>query len=275
MNAPWRLLAELDSAAVLATIVKVTGSAPREAGARLILRADRSFEGTLGGGSLEHQVLAEAGRMLDEAVPSLSRTFRLNPSSDQCCGGEVEVFLEVVGPAPRVILFGAGHVGQAVARALAPLPFRVTVVDSRPEFADPGRFPGGTDVRCGDPLELLGAIPSDAASTHALVFTHSHKQDLLLVSVLLGRPLRFLGLIGSRTKWSRFREALKSRGYSDADLARVTCPIGIGVGGKSAPEIAASVAAQLLAIRDGLTVTVSRLTDSEVPANSTEHARRD
>ena len=266
----WSRLAGLESPGVLATIVKVTGSAPREPGARLLLLPDGSFEGTLGGGSLEHEILAHARRMLEEGVPSLSRTYRLNPAADQCCGGEVEVFLERVGPAPRVILFGAGHVGQAVARALSPLPFRVTVVDSRPEFAAKERFPDGADVRCGDPLELLGAIPSDSSSTYAFVFTHSHKLDLLLLSVLLGRPLRFLGLIGSRSKWARFREALKSRGFSEADLSRVTSPIGIGVGGKSAPEIAVSVAAQLLAVQAGLTVEVRHLTDSETATSPAE-----
>jgi xanthine dehydrogenase accessory factor len=152
------------------------------------------------------------------------------------------------------VMFGAGHVGQAVARALEPLPFRVTVIDERPEFATRERFPAAHEVLAGDPIATLGGVTTSADSTYALVFTHSHKRDIEIVSVLLGRPLRYLGMIGSRTKWARFRAALLEHGVKEADLGRITSPIGIGVGGKEPEEIAVSVVAQLLAVRDGLRV---------------------
>ena len=258
MDPLWNSLARLDAPAVVATLVRVTGSAPAPPGARLALHENGRVEGTLGGGRLEHRVLAEARTLLAEDAPHAHRTYRLNPAEDQCCGGEVDVFFERVAPAPRVLLFGAGHVGQAVARALAPLPFRVSVLDARPEMVTRERFPDAHDLVCGPPLESLGAVSTSAQSTYALVFTHSHKLDIALISVLLGRPLRYLGLIGSRTKWSRFRAALLERGIAESDLARVRTPIGIGVGGKAPAEIAVSVAAELLAVRDGLVVRVQR-----------------
>ena len=265
----WKALAGLEEPAIVATIVRVRGSAPREAGARILIHRDGRILGTLGGGRLEHRVRAEAHSMLEEGAPSAHRTYRLNPSEDQCCGGEVEVFLERCSPGPRVLLFGAGHVGEAVARALAPLPFRVTVIDSRAEYMSADRFPEGTDLRCGDPVELLGAIRTSAEDTYALVFTHSHRLDLALVSLLVARPLRLLGIIGSATKLAGCRTALGSRGVSEADLGRITCPIGIGVGGKLPAEIAASVAAQLLAIRDGLTVEIRAREAADAAAAAT------
>ncbi len=264
MDFEWQRLAQLEQPAVIATVVRVAGSAPREPGARMLVFPDGRLEGTLGGGRLEQRVCAEARALLDEGRPHAFRTYRLNPSEDQCCGGEVDVFLERLAPAPRVLLFGAGHVGQAVARALAPLPFRVTVVDARAEYATRERFPEAHhDVVCAEPVEGLGRLSFIPEQTYALIFTHSHKLDLLLVSLLLARPLRYLGLIGSRTKWARFRSALLERGFSEADLARVTCPVGIGVGGKQPEEIAVSVVAQLLAVRDGLVVEAHKL--SELP----------
>ncbi|MBI5837470.1 MAG: xanthine dehydrogenase accessory protein XdhC [Candidatus Eisenbacteria bacterium] len=259
MDRIWNLLPRLEAPAVLATVVRVTGSAPRGPGSRMLVFAVGRIEGSLGGGRLELKVCAEARTLLAEGTPHVHRTYRLNPAEDQCCGGEVEVFMERIAPRPHVVMFGAGHVGQAVARALAPLPFRVTVIDDREEYAAPGRFPGGVEVICADPLTALGSLHTTAEASYALVFTHSHKLDIHIVSVLVARPLRYLGMIGSRTKWSRFRAALLERGVQEADLARITSPIGIGVGGKEPEEIAVSVVAQLLAVRDGLRVEVASL----------------
>ncbi len=255
MDAIFQTLPNLEVPAVLITLVKVTGSAPRDPGARLLALANGSFLGSLGGGRLEFRALAEARVLLQEGAGSLHRTWRLNPQEDQCCGGEVELFFERLAPSPRVVIFGAGHVARAVSRALESLPFRVTVVDERAEFAHPGHFGPNVQVRCGAPLEQLGAIPTDADSIYALIMTHSHRRDLEMLGALLGRPLRYLGLIGSATKWSRFRAALLGRGVSETELARVRCPIGIGVGSKLPEEIAVSVAAELLAVRDGLEVS--------------------
>jgi xanthine dehydrogenase accessory factor len=228
----------------------------------MLVLADGRIEGSLGGGNLEHKVCAEARSLLAEGAPHAHRTYRLNPSEDQCCGGEVDVFMERVAPGPHVVMFGAGHVGRAVAEALAPLPFRVTVIDERAEYATRERFPHAHQVTCSDPVQAIGALHTTAEATYALVFTHSHKRDIEIVSVLVGKPLRYLGMIGSRTKWARFRAALLERGVREADLGRITSPIGIGIGGKEPEEIAVSVVAQLLAVRDGLRVEVQ---PSEAP----------
>jgi xanthine dehydrogenase accessory factor len=276
MDSIWHHAARLETPAISATLVRVTGSAPREAGAKMLIGPAGLLEGTLGGGRLELQVLAEARAMLEGCTPQAHRTYRLNPAEDQCCGGEVDVFFERIAPHPQVVLLGAGHVSQAVARALEPLPFHVTVVDERPEFATRERYPGTARVQAGNPIEILGTIPTSADNSYALIFTHSHRQDLALLTLLVARPLRYLGLIGSRTKWARFRAALLSRGVSEAQLARVHCPIGIGVGGKAAAEIAVSVVAQLLAVRDGVTIvahTAAGLATSAPAAHTTDPAR--
>ncbi|HZV09640.1 MAG TPA: XdhC family protein, partial [Novosphingobium sp.] len=148
---------------------------------------------------------------------------------------------EMLGALPRpVLLFGAGHVGQALERALAPLPFALHWFDTRPEFARPGVAIAGEDT-------LIAAITQAAPEAALLILTHDHGLDYRLASAALARPQGaplFTGVIGSATKAARFRSRLGAQGLA---AARLTCPIGLaGIGGKAPAVIAASVAAQLL-----------------------------
>jgi xanthine dehydrogenase accessory factor len=141
-----------------------------------------------------------------------------------------------------VLLFGAGHVGQAVARALEPLPFRLAWYDTRPETS---RIPG---VVVGAPAELAAAAMGAGPDAHILVMTHDHNLDYALTSAALaGGAFGYLGLIGSDTKKARFLSRLRKDGFGDGTMARVTCPIGLPHLKNKAPEvIAVSVAADLL-----------------------------
>lgn len=218
---------------VLCTLVKVTGSAPQQIGARLWASAD-AFAGTLGGGELERRVLADARALLarDEAAPYL-REYTLCKEMNQCCGGRVEVFFE---PAPRrktVHLFGAGHVGRAVAAALEPLPLDVELVDARPEWSASPR----------DPLAYARERRWSGADA-ACIFTHSHDLDLELVKVLLPTAVGYLGLIGSEHKADVFLARCPE--LQDAWDAKMHCPIGLPLKSKDPAVIAVAVAAELL-----------------------------
>ncbi len=258
--------------AVLITVQRVQGSAPREEGAWMAVFADRVVN-TLGGGHLEFSAIQLARQWLDRAADSaattdaskatgFTRRFSLGPSLGQCCGGAVELsFQRLQGPleeelrarlhprATPVGLFGAGHVGQALVRVLSTLPFQVHWVDSRDEI-----FPSDVPrhVRCEHSDPVQAAVADLPPRSQVLVMSFNHAEDLDIVQACLQRQrqrddLPFIGLIGSRTKWATFNRRLRERGFSAQECAQVTCPIGLpGIPGKQPEVIAVAVAAQLL-----------------------------
>lgn len=267
-----RLLDHLDRApaagVVLVTVDRTQGSVPREEGTWMAVLADAVI-GTIGGGRLEFDAIAHARELLAGAAgaqPPAQRRYPLGPTLGQCCGGVVWLgFRHVPASDPSalreqltrdlmqrhapVALFGGGHVGTALVRALAPLPFAVTWIDSRDEIFPPD---APANVRCEHSDPVHAAVAELPAGSRVLIMSFSHAEDLDIVATCLRRQreradLAFIGLIGSRTKWATFRHRLSDRGFSDAELSRVTCPIGVkGVQGKEPEVIAVAVAAQLL-----------------------------
>ena len=257
------LMSHLETApAVLVEVASVRGSVPREPGAWMAVLAHGQL-GTVGGGHLEWQACERARAWLGGGRrPDQNETVALGPSLGQCCGGQVTLryrYLDAsdrdsLGPHLRarhmpVALFGGGHVGRAIVAALAPLPFDVHWIDSRDEVFPPG-LPPQVCAEHSDPVQA--AVPDLRAGSQVLIMSFSHAEDLDVVAACLLRQrqhadLPFVGLIGSRTKWATFRHRLEARGFSAAELAHVTCPIGLpGIAGKAPEVIAASVAAQLL-----------------------------
>jgi xanthine dehydrogenase accessory factor len=259
-----------DGRAALVTLVEVRGSSPRDAGARMAVRADGAFSGTVGGGALEWQALAEAQAVLASPDGPRHRLMdkALGPDLGQCCGGRVRLAIERLGPEdlPRieglaaaeaeeekaaalpVMLFGAGHVGRALILALAPLPVRVTWIDGR-QNAFPRHAPANVAaVESRDTARLIGSAPDGAA---ILAMTHSHALDLEIVAAALAeRRFAYVGVIGSATKRARFVTQLRQAGLADDLIDALVCPIGLRqIAGKEPAVIAASVAAQLLLVR--------------------------
>ena len=210
---------------------------------------------------LPRQVLSP--RVLSPRVlpPQVFR-YPLGPSLGQCCGGEVHLRYELVGQAdlpalaPRLTpllaplaLFGGGHVGRALVQVLGNLPLQITWIDSRDEIF-PTVVPDNVACEHSDPVHA--AVAHLAAQSQVIIMSFSHAEDLDVVAACLRRQraqgdLPFVGLIGSQTKWATFRHRLAARGFSDAELAHVRCPIGMpGITGKEPEVIAVSVAAQIL-----------------------------
>jgi len=252
-------------AAVLVTVAETRGSTPREVGAAMLVTA-RETRGTVGGGRLEWTAVERARAMLVEGVTTDTLDLPLGPAIGQCCGGHVVLTLERADAAtvlalaererraadarPTLLLFGAGHVGKAMAATFAPLPLRLRWIDSRagefPEVIPPGVERIVTDR----PLDHLAQAPAGAGY---LVLTHSHALDFELTDAALRRgDAAYVGLIGSATKRSRFERWSAARAYDPAlrapsHLSRLTCPIGAALTGDKRPEvIAALVAAELL-----------------------------
>lgn len=255
--------------AVLVSVASTQGSVPREAGAWMGVFADGSSIGTVGGGHLEFEAIQIAQRAFGGEALVPSRRFALGPSLGQCCGGVVHLSFERFGPlavAPvqerlsaaadaqrlPVALFGGGHVGHAIVGALMPLPVRLQWIDSREEV-----FPTGLPrwVAPEHSAPVHAAVAELAVGVCVLIMSFSHAEDLDIVAACLQRQrergdLRFIGLIGSQSKWASFRQRLEARGFSATELAQVTSPIGVGgVVGKEPAVIAAAVAAQLMQLR--------------------------
>ena len=236
----------------LVTIVSTSGSTPQRVGARMLVHEDGRTVGTIGGGCYENDASGKAREAIRLAQPQLVR-YSLNEElaaeSGLICGGVMEVFIEPVVPTPDLYLLGAGHVSVEVARVASATGFRVHVVDDREKFANAERFPGA-EVVVGDIPSWLTSVslPADA---FVAVVTRGHRHDFEAVRALAGRPLRYLGLIGSRAKVLRIFEALEGEGVSAAALAAIHAPIGLDIGAVTPAEIAVSIVAELVAVRSG------------------------
>ena len=236
--------------AALATIIQVRGSIPAYECAKLLVRDDGTQLGTIGGGCVEADVWQAAREVLREEQPR-RLTFHLNQdvAQDQglICGGTLEVFIEPILANPVAMLFGAGHVSLAIARAAALAGFEVVVVDDRASFASRERFPQAT-LHVGDFDQLL---PSLAVPPHAylLIVTRGHNSDLRVLRWALATPARYIGMIGSRRKVLACHRALAAEGVPPSRLAQVHAPLGLALGAITPGEIAIAAVAEMIAVR--------------------------
>jgi xanthine dehydrogenase accessory factor len=245
---------------ICAELASVRGSSPREAGTAMLVGRHGVF-GTIGGGALEYMVIERARRMIGRAeAQAVDMDVPLGPEIGQCCGGRVAVRLRVFGDAeaarfaasladeaahrPVVMVYGAGHVGRALARCLALLPVRVTVIDTRPdEIAELG---GICETRVSAMPESEARNAPDGAS-HVIV-THDHALDFLIAAEALARTdAPYVGMVGSVSKRGRFSSWFRETGGSAAALERLVLPIGaMGLGDKRPEVIAAFTAAEVM-----------------------------
>ena len=241
--------------AALATIVGTRGSTPGRATMRLLVLADGTFLGTVGGGCLEAEVYDAALQVLADEKPQ-SLQFRLtekdSPDSGLMCGGEVTIFVEPI-TTPVLWIFGGGHVSKALCQVAALAGFRTTIVDDRGDYATAERFPEAHDT-VGAPFEEAVARMPIRQNSYAVVVTRGHKEDGLVLEALAkryasGDRLRFLGMIGSKTKQALLWKHLRDAGVGDDFLDAVRTPMGAYLGGRTHEEIAVSVVAELIAVR--------------------------
>jgi xanthine dehydrogenase accessory factor len=229
---------------VLATVVEVSGSSPCSVGVKMIVTPGE-FWGTIGGGHLEQLALENARTALREGQSARVR-YPLGATVGQCCGGVVEIFFEVLFRSPRLYLFGAGHVGQALCRVLLGTAFTVEAIDERPEWIGAAELPPFVIRHAVGWDEFIEQAEWSAERTYVAVMTHRHDWDQAIVEQVIRKQTRYIGLIGSDLKWRRFRDRLIARGVDAALLDRVHCPIGLDIGGKAPGEVAISAAAELL-----------------------------
>lgn len=239
--------------AALATVVGRHGSAPQILGARLLLYEDGETVGTVGGGAIEAEVLEGCRAALRDGKPRRVDA-QLVRDLAMCCGGSMEVLVEVLEPQVRLSIIGAGHVAQALCPVARAAGFSVQVLDDREELlADPAF----AEVRtlCYDVDELAAALPDLGDGDYVVITTRDHARDEKALAHLMRRPHRYLGMIGSRRKVYAVLRRIVNReqqlGRRVPDLTRVRAPIGLALGGRSPGEIAVSVVAELVADRHG------------------------
>ena len=236
----------------LATIVKATGSTPREAGTKMLVYPGGSIVDTIGGGSLEANVIAEAQAALGVGKPRLVR-YELQDSEagdPGICGGEAEIFVDVINPHPTVLIVGAGHVGRSIVVLSSFLGFRTVVMDDRAEFANADRLPQADEIIVGDIAEELARF-NVTPQTHIVVVTRGHEHDRDALRQLVSSSAAYIGMIGSRRKVKMVFDELQKAGVAEEALAVVHAPIGLDIHAETPEEIALSIMAEIIMMRRG------------------------
>lgn len=252
--------------AALATVIGRQGSAPQILGARMLLHDDGEIVGTVGGGAIEAKVLAMCRMTLRDGQPRRVDA-QLVRDLAMCCGGSMEVFVEVLQPQVKLVVLGAGHVAQALTPVAEAAGFAVQVLDDREELLDNPAYARAT-VGSYDVDELEAALPELTSRDYVIITTRDHARDEKALAHLLRRPYRYLGMIGSRRKvhavLGRILRREHQLGRPWPDLSRVRAPIGLALGGRTPGEIAVSVVAELVADRHGGRGTAMSVVDDAV-----------
>jgi xanthine dehydrogenase accessory factor len=246
--------AELENqneAGVVCTIIRTRGSTPRHAASKMLVYADGRMLGTVGGGALEQHVKEAALQTLENGQPRLLEFDMVDPSRGDVgvCGGTVEVYVEPILPKPVLAVVGAGHVGKAVAHLAHWLGFRVAVSDDRPEFCNPQAVPDGDEFYLCSLAELPAKMKI-TPWTYLVLTTRGVDVDVPGLPALLETPAAYLGVIGSKRRWSETRRKLVASGLPEDRLGRVHSPVGMEIHAETPEEIAVSILGEIIALRN-------------------------
>jgi len=245
-----RITAEGGEAA-LATVVGASGSTPREVGAKMLVRADGSIVGTIGGGSLEAQVIKQAVKLIKQGQPQrlhFNLTAEKGGELGMICGGDTEVFIEPILSSPTLYIFGGGHISLPLAKIGKILGFKITVIDDRAEFANPRRFPEAELILAEDFSTAFSKLKINKSS-YIVIVTRGHQYDELVLELALKTEPRYIGMIGSKTKNKAVFSHLLAKGISQEQLNKVHAPIGLEIFAQTPEEIAVSILAEVIKAR--------------------------
>ena len=240
-----------NESAALCTVVKSEGSTPRHVGSKMLVYPDGKFIGTVGGGELESRVIKAAMESISNGkAQNLSYTMADPARGDPgVCGGTVEVFVEPILPPALIVIIGGGHVGKAVVHLAKWLGFRVAVSDDRAEFCNPESVPGA-DVYYPVPMGKLTEHLKVTRQTYLVITSRGSSIDAQGLPSLLESDAAYIGVIGSKRRWLTTVKALKEEGVSEEKIARVHSPMGIELNAETPEEIAVSILAEILMLRD-------------------------
>ncbi len=237
---------------VLCTVVETIGSSPGTVGQKMLVYGDGSTVGTVGGGINEERTRKAAMELFKGGAATILTFDLANPleGGDPVCGGKSRIFIELQSHEPRMVIFGAGHIGKVLAKMAVLARFRVTIADERPEFASPALFPHGVEVIC-KPYEQAVAAASIDANSHVVVVTPGHLKDFEVLVMSLPFPAPYVGLVCSAKKLIEVKEALFKKGIASERVNGIFAPVGINLGSTTPEEIAVEILAQIIAFRNG------------------------
>jgi len=249
------ILNESGKSFVSATLVDSKGSTPHTQGGKIIVTKSGLYSGTVGGGLVEAKTVKFALRLLNEKK-SIGKTkfveWNLNKDVGMSCGGSVKIFFELYNLNTwEIIIFGAGHVAQALIPVLLNLETKLTCIDTRLEWL--GKLPESSKLTKICEENLPEAVKNISEKAFVLVMTKGHRNDFFIVKQFLSlREQSFLGVIGSRSKAATLKRELLKEGINEDKINKINCPIGFSLGGNNPQEIAISITSQLLYERDNL-----------------------
>jgi xanthine dehydrogenase accessory factor len=234
---------------VLATIIKTSGSVPRDVGAKMLVYPDGSIFGTIGGGAFEKMIIDDCLAMFKGESASQFKSYLLQDSGPDAlgmyCGGNADVFLERYSRPDTLYIFGGGHIGRDLAAIATGLNFRIVIVDDRPEILAQYRYPVET-VQTDS--EFNQNFPTVDNNSYVVIVTHGHKCDRQVLEKVINIDCPYIGMIGSKTKISKTFADLEKVGIERAKLDKIHSPIGLNIGAEGPYEIAVSIAAQIIAV---------------------------
>lgn len=237
---------------VVATVVKTVGAAPCAVGTKALIRQNGNMQGRIAGPLTDYKIAEEARKAFQAGQSYISHVHMDADKGEAVgsCGATLEIFYEILYPEPRLILAGAGYVAQALARLLVTMNFRIIAIDDRRDFANPQVFPSQVQLLLEDDIpQALRTLAADDASWIVIV-TRGHNLDKDSLRAALTTPATYIGMIGSTSKVKHIFSDLQQEGITAAQLANVHAPIGLDLGAETPDEIALSIAAEILMLRN-------------------------
>ena len=243
-------LIEQEIPAVLCLVTSTSGSTPRKAGSKMLVFGDGSIKGTIGGGSVEFQVIQDALKLIATGEP-LVKNYHLEEDLKMHCGGTMQVYFEGIGCSPKLYIFGGGHIGKALAGFATGLGFRPTVFDQRDGIFDSWDLPG-IETRIGNYLQIIESLTFDRNS-YIVIVTPKHEFDETILLACASLEYAYLGMIGSKRKVAEIRnKALENKVLTAEILSKIDMPIGLPFAAETPAEIAISILAKMIDVKNTL-----------------------
>jgi len=235
---------------VICIITATSGSVPRKAGSKMIVLPDKTSFGTIGGGNIEYQAINFCSEVLQKGLSEIKK-YKLEEDLGMQCGGYMEVYFEPFNPAINLYIFGAGHIGKNLAKYANGLGFKATLIDNRTGIYDQSEIPGIAFIN-EDYFDAIDSLSFTGRDFFAIV-THKHIHDEEILNVLAQKPFAYLGMIGSKKKVAEVKSRLiESKLFDDETIERINMPMGIKFNAQTPEEIAISIIAKIIDIRNNL-----------------------
>lgn len=236
--------------AVLATVTSSRGSVPRKAGTKMIIKRDGTLIGSIGGGNVEQAVQEKALEVMKSREPQMMHLDLKGRGEEalMICGGQMDVFLQLILPAETLYLFGAGHLSQSTATMAKMLGFRVVVIDPRPEYNNNDRFPDADALMVEEYDSAFSKLSVDENS-YIIIYTPGHVTDAKCLQFAVSTRAKYIGMIGSKKKVKEIKERLRKKGVSRQQLDEIHAPIGLEINAQTPEEIAISILAEITKFR--------------------------